>query len=223
MKKVGLDFIIDNQLDLEEIWFVITAQTLTIHFEPPPSTPALPLNLRVSAAFTSQLRQDGHGFYIDSYQDQGHEKRMAVTQFEPAFARTAFPCVDEPEAKATFKVSLGAKEGHLVQSNMPLNYTEAMTDNPGHLWHVFEETPPMSTYTLAFAISELSCHECDSSSRSQVQVRVCARDELIQLNLTRLACDSVPIMLDTFTDLLGMAYPLPKLDLIAPPNKGTYY
>ena len=42
------------------------------------------------------------GFYRSQYKQNGKTKYLATTQFEAADARRAFPCWDEPEAKATF-------------------------------------------------------------------------------------------------------------------------
>ena len=46
------------------------------------------------------------GFYRSQYKQGGKTKYLATTQFEAADARRAFPCWDEPEAKATFEISL---------------------------------------------------------------------------------------------------------------------
>ncbi len=46
------------------------------------------------------------GFYRSKYFHEGKEKYMATTQFEATDARRAFPCVDEPAAKAVFDVTL---------------------------------------------------------------------------------------------------------------------
>ena len=51
----------------------------------------------------------------------GVKKEVLSTQFESHFAREAFPSVDEPEAKATFDLSLkfDQEEGEIALSNMP--------------------------------------------------------------------------------------------------------
>lgn len=47
---------------------------------------------------------------------------MAITQFEPTYARHAFPCFDEPEFKTVFDVSVVQPniKGFHSLSNMPL-------------------------------------------------------------------------------------------------------
>ena len=60
----------------------------------------------LSIDFVGQLNDKLVGFYRSKYKYKGKEKYLATTQFEAADARRAFPCWDEPEAKATFDVSL---------------------------------------------------------------------------------------------------------------------
>jgi puromycin-sensitive aminopeptidase len=65
-------------------------------------------NYRLHLRFTGILNDQLHGFYRSTFTaDDGTEHVIAVTQFEPADARRAFPCWDEPEFKASFSVSVG--------------------------------------------------------------------------------------------------------------------
>ena len=45
---------------------------------------------------------------------------MASTQFQITDARRAFPCLDEPELKANFTLSLGRRKEMNTVSNMPI-------------------------------------------------------------------------------------------------------
>src|SRR3990167_2536587 len=57
--------------------------------------------------FSGILNDKLHGFYRSTYQDaSGQQKVIATTQFEATDARRAFPCWDEPDCKAVFKIDL---------------------------------------------------------------------------------------------------------------------
>ena len=60
--------------------------------------------------FNGQLSDDMRGFYKSRYTIGNEEHFIATTQFESTDARRAFPCVDEPEAKAIFDDQLGLEQ-----------------------------------------------------------------------------------------------------------------
>ena len=49
---------------------------------------------------------------------------LATTHFEPTYARSAFPCFDEPQFKARFKMSIFRDRFHIALFNMPVINTE---------------------------------------------------------------------------------------------------
>ena len=72
-------------------------------------------------AFSGKITDNMTGIYPSYYTVDGVKKEVLSTQFESHFAREAFPCVDEPEAKATFDLALrfDQAEGEVALSNMP--------------------------------------------------------------------------------------------------------
>ncbi len=51
---------------------------------------------------------------------------LATSDMEPADARVAFPCFDEPDMKARFSIILGRKDSWFASSNMPKIGTNPM-------------------------------------------------------------------------------------------------
>ncbi|KAL5104050.1 Puromycin-sensitive aminopeptidase [Taenia crassiceps] len=70
--------------------------------------------------FNGKFANDMLGLYRSTYTDsRGKESNILATQFESVFARRAFPCLDEPDRKATFEISIVALDNQVALSNMP--------------------------------------------------------------------------------------------------------
>src|SRR6202042_1212074 len=111
--------VLAGRIDLDE-----TAQRATIAFDTTVE-PASGYLLRL--VFSGILNDQLHGFYRSTYSpDDRAEDTLAVTQFEPADARRAFPCWDEPDFKATFAVTLVVDDDLTALSNASVSSEEAV-------------------------------------------------------------------------------------------------
>ena len=98
-------------------------------------------SLTLRFVFAGNLSDTVIGFYGSSYANGTVTVPIVQTKFEPAFARTAFPCLDEPALKATFNLSLsGVPAGYTALGNMPVLGSGV---NNGAV--AFECSPVMST------------------------------------------------------------------------------
>lgn len=161
--------------------------------------------------FSGALNSRMLGFYLSTYSDGGEERRMATTQFEAADARRAFPCADEPAAKATFDITIRAPAGYEAVSNMPVASRRA---EDGATTYVFHRTPPMSTYLVYLGVGEF---ERVSKKSAGTQISVLAPRGTDKSRM-RFALDAGSRLLGLYGKYFGIPYPLPKLDLIAVPD-----
>ena len=60
----------------------------------------------IQIEFTGQITNPMNGLYPCYFSHNQKDKQLLATQFESHHAREVFPCIDEPEAKATFDLTL---------------------------------------------------------------------------------------------------------------------
>lgn len=171
--------------------------------------------------FNGLIRTDMAGFYTSNYKnDKGETKYILTTQFESTDARSAFPCYDEPNCKATFRISIEVSKELTVLSNMPLE-KETETDSEKKLC-IFAKTPKMSTYLVAWAIGQFEYVE-SSTAREYNGARLPIRVYTIpgQSENGRYALETAQNAVDYLSTVFDIDYPLPKLDLLAVPQFGA--
>ena len=161
--------------------------------------------------FSGQITEPMHGIYPCNFKLNGQDKQLIATQFESHHAREAFPCVDEPEAKAVFSLTLKTPADETVIANTPVQ--NQRTDD-GSIVTTFEDTPRMSTYLLAFVYGALEYKEAESAGGTTV--RIYSTPD--KIGLTDFGLDVSVKSLDFFEDYFGVPYPLPKLDVIGLPD-----
>ena len=129
--------------------------------------------------YQADLNDDLAGFYRSSYFDSiaNETKVIGTSQMEATDARRALPCFDEPQMKAKFQVNLGRLESMTSISNMPPTASGvAMPDQDQYVWDQYEESLQMSTYLLAFVVSDF---EYRSGLDLGTQFRIWSRKEAI--------------------------------------------
>ncbi len=166
----------------------------------------------LTIAFRGILGDKLHGFYRSQYQDPaGKTHVVATTQFESTDARRAFPCWDEPELKASFKVALVVDEQLAAISNGGQESERKLAGAKKEV--VFKETIPMSTYLVAFIIGEFDATAPVDAGTPLRVVHVPGKE-----SLTGWAQQIGAFSLKYFADYYGLKYPGDKLDLIAIPD-----
>ena len=150
------------------------------------------------------------GFYRSKYQQNGKTKYLATTQFEAADARRAFPCWDEPEAKATFEISIIADNKFTAISNMPIKTKKKIGNK---ITYNFQKTPLVSTYLIYLGVGEF---EYLTGKAGKIQIRVVTTKGNISKG--KFSLELGKKLLTSYEKYFGIKFPLPKLDLIAVPD-----
>lgn len=200
-----------------------TKQRVTISF--PDELPASE-KASVVINFEGTVNKDMAGFYRSKYKpavtpaasvakDDEDYHYMFSTQFESCDARRAFPCFDEPNLKATFDFSIEIPEDQVALSNMPEKSVKK-GDKPGMQVVSFERTPIMSTYLLAWAVGDFEYVEAFTKRQyggKHLPVRVYTTKGL--KSQANFALEHAHQIVDYFSEIFGIDYPLPKADLLA--------
>ncbi|XP_053945437.1 membrane alanyl aminopeptidase-like [Anastrepha ludens] len=109
--------------------------------------------------YNGTMDDDMNGFYRSYYVDSNNvTKWIGSTQFQTNHARRAFPSFDEPKFKATFDVTIRRPKNLTSFGNTRISKT--VTDGD-YEEDVYATTPYMSTYLLAFIVSEFTQRKSD--------------------------------------------------------------
>lgn len=167
-------------------------------------------NTIIDLEFQGTLNDRLLGFYRSQYIQNGKTKYLATTQFEAADARRAFPCWDEPEAKATFEISIIADNKFTAISNMPIKLKKKIG---GKTIYNFVKTPIVSTYLIYLGVGEFE-YLTGKIGKTQISVITTKGNK----SKGKFSLDLGKKLLTSYEKYFGIKYPLPKLDLIAVPD-----
>uniref|UniRef100_A0A674KB00 Aminopeptidase n=1 Tax=Terrapene triunguis TaxID=2587831 RepID=A0A674KB00_9SAUR len=171
-------------------------------------------------SFRGPLSENLDGLFLTRYTDQGQSSMLIASQLEPTYARTVYPCFDEPAMKATFNIIIVHHPSYVALSNMPAIDTSEMKDENGSLWTVttFNTTLKMSTYLTAFVVCDF-----DYITRTERgnEIRIWGRKEAIKNGHADYALNITGPLFSFLEDLFNISYPLSKTDLVALPDFGA--
>jgi aminopeptidase N len=166
--------------------------------------------IRLKFDYQGLINDKMAGFYRSKYSHEGRTKYIAVTQFEESDARRAFPCMDHPARKATFDIEIDTDPNLVAISNGAIKEKKVL-DN-GKMRVTFEQTPKMSTYLVFFGVGEFEF----TPDKTDDRVRVATLPGMRKY--ANFGADLGRKSLEFSESYYGIAYPLPKMDLIAIPD-----
>ncbi|MBQ3280186.1 M1 family metallopeptidase [Candidatus Saccharibacteria bacterium] len=147
--------------------------------------------------YDGTLNENMQGAYLSYYKYKGKTETIVATQFESHYAREAFPCVDEPAAKAVFEVNINLPKGSddIVLVNTP--------------------SPKMSTYLLAWVIGHFHGKTVTNSHGVEITTYAALNQDVDSVDF---ANEVAAKSLEFYDDNFGVKYPLKKCIQVAIPD-----
>ncbi|MBQ3353117.1 M1 family metallopeptidase [Candidatus Saccharibacteria bacterium] len=190
--------------------------------------------IEVVVEYEGILNENMEGAYLSTYEYRGETEVVVATQFESHYAREAFPCIDEPAAKAEFELKLTVPEveSEIVLANTPVMKTQKYYKVPDGKYtifydddgkkvaktfveYAFEPMPRMSTYLLAWVIGRFHGKSVVNAHGVEITTYCALNQELDSVDF---ANEIAAKSLEFYDDNFGVPYPLAKLDQVALPD-----
>jgi len=135
---------------------------------------------------------------------------MVTTQFEAAHARRMLPCVDHPNYKAEFKITLKINKDLDAISNMPIESVKLEDDKKVVS---FQKTPRMSTYLLYLGVGKF-----EEAKERLGDIDVVFATSTGKAGKGKFALEAAKRSLEFYRSYFGISYMLPKVHLITVPE-----
>lgn len=200
----------DVQVEIDRINVQVKYDEVRLHSK----QTIFPGSYTITLKYKGNITHNMDGIYPCNFKHDGKDKVLIATQFESHHAREVFPCIDEPQAKATFDLSLTTPKDEVVVSNTPIKVQVPVKGQPSLVHTTFQTTPHMSTYLLAFVYGQLEYLE--AKTKRGVTVRTYATPN--NVSHTKFALETAIKCLDYYSEYFDIDYPLEKCDMIALPD-----
>ncbi len=135
------------------------------------------------------------------------------TQHESIFARRSFPCLDEPDLKIPWTITITAPADTTAVSNAPETSVTRSTD--GRRVFAFAPTTPLPSYLVAYAVGPFEIVPA-GTSRGGAPIRIITPAG--KAAEAAFAAEATPKILAALEDWFRIPYPFAKLDSLTIPT-----
>ena len=150
----------------------------------------------IEIEYEGRLNENMQGAYLSTYEYEGRTETIVATQFESHYAREAFPCIDEPAAKAVFEVAIETPDkDDIILVNTP--------------------SPRMSTYLLAWVVGKFHGKTVTNAHGTEITTYCSLAQDVESVDF---ANEVAAKSLEFYDDNFGVPYPLEKLTQVALPD-----
>jgi cytosol alanyl aminopeptidase len=167
--------------------------------------------VRLTLRFTGSMDRQGS---IGLFRQDENGSWYAITQLEPMDARRVLPCFDEPDRKATWKLTLTVPAHMRAFANMPVESERAA--EAGWREVAFQRSPRLPSYLLAFAVGDFEVVDGGRAGMNNTPVSIIVPKG--RAAEARYAAANTGPILAAAERFFGVPYPFPKLDLVAYPK-----
>ncbi|HKF20414.1 MAG TPA: M1 family aminopeptidase [Candidatus Angelobacter sp.] len=168
----------------------------------------------VDIDFTAPVAPAGKAFTRFEDKDDGSE--YIYTLFVPMDAEMAFPCFDQPDLKAKFRLEVTAPlEWAVISNTTGVETFEANAGGGGIHRLEFPETKPISTYLFAFAAGPFKkVHDVPGMPGLYVRQSKLQKAEAEAPEVQQITADGIKYLSKYF----AQPFPFPKYDMVMIPG-----
>ena len=193
---------------------IASALTVTPHgedlLEVRAETPLDPGTWQIALDYTGQIDDINT---TGAFRETVAGAQYVYSQFEAIYARRVFPCVDEPDTKVPWQLTLDVPKDLVAVTNTSEVETLALGEHAKRV--TFAKTKPLPSYLIAFGVGPFDVVDA-GKTHSGTPVRIIALKG--RANDAQWAAKTTPRVVDLLEEWFGMPYPFEKLDMLAVPT-----
>ncbi len=176
----------------------------------------LALQNELTVVANCRYSRDGTGLHRAV--DPADERIYTYTKFEPAYARTVYANFEQPDLKASFRISVIVPAHWNVLSNELLD-ERAPAGDAAEVWR-FRPTPRLSTYLFAIAAGEYHVVRATHTTPTgqEIPLGLACRASMAEFLAAEDILETTRAGLDYYTTLFATAYPFSKYDQVFVPE-----